>query len=242
MVLPSGDQAGELFSPLKLVSCSRLPGGQLLAVDRRPTALERHIGNMLAVRRPGGRQQRLPGLQQYDRARAVRIGQGQARVVLAAGTPGHRDIQQLRGKSARHARQLFIDRIGNTVGQHARLAGRAGFEPDNMRFWRRHHTAHNPLARVTARHAPDQQILGIDSAPVPVKHIRLALGCPAYRRAPRARTGRCAPGRRPPLRQCLPVAHHCPARQKAPRRSRGVVRSLGNLNGQLGPAPVASTQ
>ncbi len=111
---PSGENAGAPLMPLLARHLLARPGGEILDEDRRIAALERVVGEALAVRRPCRRQQRLARAHDDLRIEAVRVGDHQ-RVLDARRKTGRGDIGDARPERAAHAEDLLVDDVGDLV-------------------------------------------------------------------------------------------------------------------------------
>ncbi len=133
MLLPSGDHAA-------------LARGHVLHEDHGLAALERHIGQRLAVVRPGRRDDGLGAAEGRLRVFAVGIGdpQGAALAYLA-------DVGDARGEHALLAGQQFVDGVGDAVRGQAQVGLRD-------------------------QQALPGQVLALDGVPQPEAHVVAAIG------------------------------------------------------------------
>ena len=96
--------------------------GDVLHVDRGIAALEADIGQLAAVRAPCRRQQRLRRTGHALRIETIGVGDHQG-ITRALPRAACGDVGDAGPERAAHAEDLFVDRIGDLVGDIAHRAG-----------------------------------------------------------------------------------------------------------------------
>ena len=113
-----GRRAVQAFKVGQLLAAT---GVHVLNKDARPLLLERHIGDALAIRSKGWRQNRLTRLQQGYAACAVIVGALQGVTGAVHGEAFGGDKQQTGGERALDAGEFLKPLVGNVVSHITQL-------------------------------------------------------------------------------------------------------------------------